>query len=143
MTGRKLLIDTNVFIGLEDQREVAPEFAKLLELCQQYSLRYFVHEAAIQDIKRDRDAERQKISLSKLRKFEQLKGIQTPKKDELETRFGSISRANDLVDVALLHALDIGAVDLLVSQDQGIHARARRSSTSLADRVLRARPQRR
>ena len=30
MTGRKILIDTNVFIGLEDQKEIAPEFAKMV-----------------------------------------------------------------------------------------------------------------
>ena len=45
-------------------------------------------------------------------------------------------KPNDAVDVALLHALDIGAVDFLVSQDQGIHGRARRSTPPLADRVL-------
>ena len=46
MTDRKLLIDTNVFIGLEDQREVAPEAAELLHLCNQHSIHVFVHEAA-------------------------------------------------------------------------------------------------
>jgi GNAT superfamily N-acetyltransferase len=32
MSGRKLLIDTNASIGLEDEREVAPEFATLQQL---------------------------------------------------------------------------------------------------------------
>ena len=50
MTDRKLLIDTNVFIGLEDQREVAPEFAELLQLCNQHSIHVFVHDAAFDDI---------------------------------------------------------------------------------------------
>ena len=137
MTGRKLLIDTNVFIGLEDQKEVAPEFAKMLELCQQHGVRYFVHEAAIWDIKRDRNCNRQKVSLSKVKKFEQLRGIKPPATNVLEAHFGPIQKENDVVDVELLHALDMGAVDFLVSQDQGIHARARRSTPPLADRVLR------
>ena len=47
-----------------------------------------------------------------------------------------MNKPNDEVDVALLHALDIGAVDFLVSQDQGIHSRARRREADLADRVL-------
>jgi ribosomal protein S18 acetylase RimI-like enzyme len=51
-------------------------------------------------------------------------------------RYGAISKENDEVDVALLHALDLGAVDFLVSQDQGIHSRARRKQAGLADRVL-------
>ena len=45
-------------------------------------------------------------------------------------------RPNDEVDVALLHALDINAVDFLVTQDQGIHTRARRASPALGNRVL-------
>ena len=73
MSGRKLLIDTNVFIGLEDEREVAPEFATLQQLCAQHSVRIFIHERAADDIRRDRDAKRRAISLSKIRKFEQLR----------------------------------------------------------------------
>ncbi len=62
MSGRKILIDTNVFIGLEDQKEVPPNFAKLQQLCGQHSIRVFVHEAAVEDIRRDKDLERRKIS---------------------------------------------------------------------------------
>jgi hypothetical protein len=62
MTGRKLLIDTNVFIGLEDQKEIAPEFAKLLQLCIQHAVRVLVHEAALEDIKRDRDVARRSLA---------------------------------------------------------------------------------
>ena len=47
MSGRKLLIDTNVFIGLEDEREVAPEFATLQQLCAQHNVRIFIHERAL------------------------------------------------------------------------------------------------
>src|SRR5580698_129297 len=43
---------------------------------------------------------------------------------------------NGQVDVALLHALDINAVDFLVTQDQGIHTRARRTSAALGNRIL-------
>src|SRR3984893_1294672 len=136
MTGRKILIDTNVFIGLEDQKEIAPEFAKMVQLCGQHGVRVFVHEAAIDDIKRDQDVARRKISLSKVKKFEQLTGINQPPIEELVANFGPMPKPNDAVDVALLHALDIGAVDFLVSQDQGIHGRARRSTPPLADRVL-------
>jgi ribosomal protein S18 acetylase RimI-like enzyme/rRNA-processing protein FCF1 len=136
MTGRKLLIDTNVFIGLEDQKEIAPEFAKMLQLCNQHAVRVFVHEAALADIKRDRDITRRKISLSKVKKFEQLTNVKQPSSADLEARFGAIPKPNDVVDVALLHALDISVVDFLVTQDQGIHGRAKRGTPSLADRVL-------
>jgi ribosomal protein S18 acetylase RimI-like enzyme len=136
VTDRKLLIDTNVFIGLEDQREVAPEFAQLLQLCNQHSVHVFVHEAAFTDIARDTNIPRRNVSVSKIRKFQQLKNVRQPSRAALEQRFGATPRPNDWLDVALLHALDIGAVDFLVTEDQGIHGRARRATPPLADRVL-------
>lgn len=136
MTDRKLLIDTNVFIGLEDQREVAPQFAELLQLCNQHSIHVFVHDAAFDDIGRDTNIARRNVSLSKVRKFEQLKNVRQPSRSKLEQQFGPMPKPNDVVDVALLHALDIGAVDFLVTEDQGIHGRARRATPPLADRVL-------
>jgi hypothetical protein len=117
MSGRKLLIDTNVFIGLEDEREVPPDFATLQQLCAQHGVRIFIHERAAEDIGRDRDTKRRAISLSKIRKFEQLKGVSQPPKAELEAKFGTMPKANDEVDVALLYALDINAVDFLITQD--------------------------
>jgi len=128
VTDRKLLIDTNVFIGLEDQREVAPEFAELLQLCNQHSVHVFVHDAALTDIGRDTNIGRRNVSLSKLRKFEQLRNVRQPSRAKLEQQFGPMPKPNDVVDVALLYAVDIGAVDFLVTEDQGIHARARRAT---------------
>jgi predicted nucleic acid-binding protein len=136
MSGRKLLIDTNVFIGLEDQKEIAPELAKMLQLCHQNAVHVFVHEAALQDIKRDQDVARRKVSLSKVKKFELLTRVKQPSSADLTARFGAMPKPNDVVDVALLYALDIGAVDFLVTQDQGIHGRAKRCMPPLADRVL-------
>lgn len=136
MTGRKLLIDTNVFIGLEDEKEVAPEFATMQQLCAQHGVRVFIHERAADDIGRDRDANRRAISLSKTRKFEQLATGSVPPNPDLESRFGTMRKPNDEVDVALLYALDINLVDFLITQDQGIHTRARRASPALDNRVL-------
>jgi ribosomal protein S18 acetylase RimI-like enzyme len=136
VTDRNLLIDTNVFIGLEDQREVAPEFAELQQLCNQHGIHVFVHEAALADIARDTDTARRNVSRSKVKKFEQLKNVRHLARAILEPRFGPMPKPNDVVDVALLHALDIAAVDFLVTEDQGIHARARRATPPLADRVL-------
>jgi hypothetical protein len=116
MSGRKLLIDTNVFIGLEDAREVPPEFATLLHLCAQHSVRVFTHERAAEDIGRDHDTKRRAISLSKIRKFEQLKRVSQPPKADFEAKFGAMPKPNDEVDVALLHALDINAVTRVSSQ---------------------------
>jgi|SRR5271165_404508 len=136
MASRKLLIDTNVFIGLEDQKEVSPEFSKMLELCSKHGVHVFVHEMALEDIKRDKDLARRKVSLSKVKKFELLTKVKLPSLAALQATFGAMPKPNDVVDVALLHALQIGTVDFVVTQDQGIHNRARRCKPPLADRVL-------
>ena len=45
-------------------------------------------------------------------------------------------KPNDVVDATLLHALDIGAVDFLVTEDKPLHRRAWRYAPRLSDRVL-------
>jgi hypothetical protein len=136
MSGHKVLIDTNVIIELEDHKEVSPVFARFLQLCAQHGVRIFVHELALADIERDTNLVRRGITRSKTKKFEQLTGIKQPPREVLAEQFGPINKENDLVDVALMHALDIGAVDFVVSQDLGIHTRARRKEVELSDRVL-------
>jgi hypothetical protein len=124
MSDFKLLIDTNVFIGLEDPKRVDPASAEIVRKCGEHGVGVFVHEAALLDISRDKDHTRRDISLSKVRKFQELKGPKLPDKAALEATFGPIRKPNDEVDVALLHALQLNVVDLLITEDQGIHNRA-------------------
>lgn len=133
-TEMKLLIDTNVIIGLEDAGEIKQRFADLVRKCGENSIAIFVHEASKEDISRDKDAARRTSTLSKIAKFQLLKGIATPNDAVLEARYGSIKKANDLVDVKLLHAASISAVDLLVTEDDGLHRRAK--TIGLAERVF-------
>jgi ribosomal protein S18 acetylase RimI-like enzyme len=136
MSTSKLLIDTNVFIGLEDQKQVDPTSAEIVRKCNEYSVGLFVHEAALRDIARDKDEARRKISLSKFAKFQRVKDPKPePDKAELEKLFGPIRNSNDEVDAALLYALHLNVVDFLVTEDTGIHGRVRLGP--LADRVFR------
>jgi len=136
MSAYKLLIDTNVFIGLEDPKKVDPAYADIVRKCGEHAIDMFVHECALLDIARDRDRARREISLSKLRKFQELKGPKLPDKATLESLFGPIRKPNDEVDVALLYALSLNVVDLLITEDQGIHERVK--LTPLGSRVLTA-----
>lgn len=134
MTRPRILIDTNVFISLEDQRQISPVVAELVRKSAEFGLHLCVHDAAIQDIARDTDAQRRAVSLSKLAKFPRITRPKLPSLDALEGRFGSIRSDNDAVDVELLHTLAIGVVGFLVTEDQGIHTRARHAG--LGDRVF-------
>jgi hypothetical protein len=133
MSGFKLLIDTNVFIRLEDPKKVDPASAEIVRKCGEHAVGVFVHDAALSDIARDKDHTRRDISLSKLRKFQELRAPKLPDKTELEALFGPIKGANDEVDSALLYALQLNVVDLLITEDQGIHDRVK--LTPLASRV--------
>lgn len=136
MSAPTYLIDTNVFIGLEDQREVAPDFASLQKLAARHGVGFYVHAAAIDDIRRDTDAARRRVSLSKLEKFQIIAKVMGLDHATLEARYGPLRRPNDVVDATLLHALEIGVADFLVTEDQGLHSRAHRVSATFGDRVL-------
>ncbi|MBX9661015.1 MAG: hypothetical protein K2X00_20855 [Nitrospiraceae bacterium] len=136
MSAPKYLIDTNVFIGLEDNAEVAPNSALLQSLATKHGVTIYVHAAAIDDIERDRDPKRRAVSLSKIAKFPIIEKVIGLKVAELESTYGKLAKPNDIVDATLLHALQIGVVDFLVTEDQALHARATRASASLGARLL-------
>lgn len=136
MSSQTYLIDTNVIIGLEDHHAVQPAFAALLSIAAKHKVDVLVHEAARDDIKRDRDEHRRNVSLSKLDKFQILKKVRGLSTSDLVRGFGSLPRPNDVVDATLLDALHRGAADFLISQDRGLHERARRHSAELGRRVL-------
>lgn len=136
MNSQNYLIDTNVFIGLEDDRLVSGEVANFLALANKHSVGVFIHEAAKEDIARDTNQARRAVSLSKLAKFQTLRKVRGLDEDELSARFGNLNKPNDVVDATLLHALEGGAADFLITEDRGLHARARRYAPQLSRRVL-------
>lgn len=136
MSTTSYLIDTNVVIGLEDNHTVKPAYAEFLRLSAKHKVDVFVHDAAIDDIQPDTDAERRAISLSKIEKFQRLEKVHGLTEQDLDRDFGPLRKRNDVVDATLLHAVHIGAVDFFVTEDQDLHKRAQRHSGELARRVM-------
>lgn len=136
MSAPKYLIDTNVFIGLEDPREVPAELASLTQLAAKHGVGVFVHEVARDDLARDADANRRRISLSKVSKFPLIRKVRGLTEGQLVAEFGPLPRPNDVVDATLLHALKLGVADFVVTEDKGLHDRARRYCPELTRRVL-------
>lgn len=127
MAGFKLLIDTNVVIGLEDARPVSGSFAEIVRLCNEHKVGLFIDSATYDDVSRDRDASRRAITLSKLAKFQRLRVIPGTSEAALVARFGPINSENDRSDVRLLAAIDASAADFLVTQDNDLRRWAARS----------------
>jgi GNAT superfamily N-acetyltransferase len=136
MSTQSYLIDTNVIIHLEDNKTVEPAFSKFTSLAAKHKVDIFLHEAARDDVARDKNAARRAISLSKIGKFQTLSKVRGLSISELSDAYGPLPKHNDVVDATLLNALHIGAVDFLVSQDRGLHERAKRYSPELGRRVL-------
>jgi ribosomal protein S18 acetylase RimI-like enzyme len=136
MSQQSYLIDTNILIGLEDYHRVEAAYARFHNLASAHKADIYVHEAAKDDIARDKDVERRQISLSKIAKYRVLKKRRGLTTAELEATFGPLKKPNDVVDATLLHALESGATDFLVTQDKGLHERAQKYSAELGRRVL-------
>src|SRR5690349_21202311 len=98
MSTQTYLIDTNVIIQLEDNRTVEPAFSAFVSIAAKYKVDILVHEAARDDIRRDNELSRRRISLSKLDKFQVLSKVRGLRKDTLEATFGTLPRPNDVVD---------------------------------------------
>lgn len=130
------LIDTNILIDLEDHHVIGEAYASFSRLAASYNVSVFVHEVARDDIVRDKDTQRRKISLSKVMKYQILEKYQNLQHSELEADFGILKNDNDVTDATLLHALKRNVVDFLVTQDKDLHDRAQRFSSELGERVL-------
>jgi hypothetical protein len=127
MSNFKLLVDTNILIALEDPQPVQASLAELVRLSGEHGVGVFVDGANYDDVARDRDEARRQITLSKLDKFQKLRGIPLPDLAALITRFGAINSENDRSDARLLATLDAKAVDFLITRDVGLIKRAERA----------------
>ncbi|MDW3119374.1 MAG: GNAT family N-acetyltransferase [Roseovarius pacificus] len=136
MSQQSYLIDTNILIGLEDNHTVEAAYSRFHALALTHKVDIYVHEAAKDDIARDKQVDRRKISLSKIQKYRLLKKQRGLARSDLDAAFGPLKKPNDVVDATLLHALEKGAADFLVTQDKGLHQRAQNRSPDLARRVL-------
>ena len=89
MSDFKILVDTNVVIGLEDPQPVQVSLAELVRLSSEHAVGLFVEGANYDDVARDKDVARRTVTLSKLAKFQQLRDV--PVSDDAELILAAIS----------------------------------------------------
>ncbi|GHT46467.1 hypothetical protein AGMMS49965_24060 [Bacteroidia bacterium] len=129
----KILIDTNILIQLEDNRVIDKKFASFYQLAVSNNCKVIYHSEAIpNDISRDTNQERKDIIKSKLQKYENLANF-AKTTDDFNAQLGA-SRINDRIDNIQLFQLYKGYVDYFVTEDKGIHTKAKR--INLEDKVL-------
>lgn len=131
---KKILIDTNIIIGLEDYQAVQSDYSKLNRICGENGIQIFIHESSYEDVEQDANEERKAISLSKLEKYPKIQKTNRSNQQK-EDAFGKIKKRNDEVDTDLLVSLSLGIVDLIVTEDKGIISRVK-GHDSLEKKVL-------
>lgn len=131
-----ILLDTNIVIPLEDTSKILDSsFAELRKLSAEQSHCLYIHPMQLEDINRDKNQERRKIVLSRLKQYSQIENPPILSNQECNELGLSQSNDNDKVDNNVLFALYRGAVHLLVTNDEGIHRKA--SKIGLQDKVYR------
>lgn len=132
MMGLKILIDTNILIHIEDQKLLSPVLQEILALIRDNGHRLSVPNVAIEDISKDADEIRRKVTLSKLKGYPQL-ACPVPDAAFLSL-VGAGSRQNDAIDNQILFSISKNAADFLITEDRGLLTKAKR--VNLEDRTL-------
>ena len=122
------LIDTNIFIQLEDDKIIKDSFARFHNLCNEHSAVICIHKLSKEEIEKDDNQNRKNNNLSKVKKYKLLEQLPSTTKNKLEQFFGTIKGVNDEIDCQLLFALKKESVSFLVTEDTGIHKRAKNSN---------------
>ncbi len=130
----RILIDTNIIIPLEDSSKVLGEsFGELVRLATEHQHQLVVHPSSLEDIRRDTDENRRKISLSRVRKYLVLENPPVLNQSELDRLGLTQTDENDRIDNEILYAIYRDAANILVTEDRGIHKKA--EVLGLGDRV--------
>lgn len=122
----RILIDTNIFVYREDNKELSQDLQELMFILNKLHSEIIIHPRSIEDLNRDTDEERKLIILSKIRSYPLLELAPEIKNDSyfIET-VGHPAKINDDIDNSILFALYKNSIDFLITNDKGIHKKAK------------------
>lgn len=130
----RCLIDTNIVIYREGANGVTPELQVLMRVGGSNSVTFLVHPLSKKEVKNVRDDQRRLIEVSKINTYPILESPPQIGDASFSAIIPEAKTQNEIVDNNLLYAVYKGAVDLLISQDRGIHTKAQ--GLNISDRVL-------
>lgn len=129
----RFVVDTNIIIPLEDSSKILePVLGKLLNgLNGDHKI--FYHPATVEDIHRDKDELRREISLSRLSKYQVLECTNFSDL-EIAKVLGKATTPNNECDNRILFSLFRNEIDYLVTEDRGVHKKAK--NIGISERVF-------
>jgi hypothetical protein len=124
----RFILDTNILIPLEDsQLPLKASLANFVRLSNANGHQLIYHPASEDDISRDSNEQRKRQTLERLKQYSRLNDRPNcPWNDDS-------THPNDKADNEILYALYCDAAHALITEDQGIHQKAK--DKGLADRV--------
>ncbi len=122
----RILLDTNIFIPLEDS-SIDIDWT-LTELNRIVSAKHqlLVHPATAEDLARDKNEERRRKILARLDKYPSLEFPPIFQDGEEEKLIGIPKKDNDRIDNLILLAVHRNCVHWLITNDEGLHKKARK-----------------
>lgn len=132
----KVLIDTNIFVYREDSGVLPESLQRLERSINESDHRIVMHPLSVSEVRNDPDEERRERAESRVETYPALSYPPTPSTSDTEfrTHVPEATGGNDEVDNALLFVVHREEVDFLVTEDRGIHTKARR--LGIQDRVF-------
>ncbi len=122
----RVLLDTNIFIYREDDKVISNNLQSLLRTLSRLRTEILIHPLSIDELERDKDEEIKKIIISKVQSYALLESPPDPRKDtEFKENVNWKERGKNIEDNTLLYAIYKDAVDFLITEDKGIHKRAK------------------
>lgn len=116
----RFLLDTNILIPLEDSKlPLEPSLANFVRLANAHGHTLMYHPASEEDIQQDVNAERRNQTLQRLGQYNRL-----DVRPACPWNTPGTNR-NDAADNEILYALSLHAAHALVTEDQGIHSKAK------------------
>lgn len=120
----RVLLDTNILIHREAERVDREDIGTLFRALDVIGAEKCVHPASIAEIDRHKNPEVVRTFRIKLDSYHVLKTL-APETSETAALGAGDRTENDRIDTALLREVWAGRVDALITEDRGIHAKAR------------------
>ena len=129
----KVLLDTNIIIYRETDRILNPNTPDLFNWLDKLHYDKYIHPISEQEIAQYRDIEKRDVILSKLGSYNKLTAL-APLAEQVSNLLKSDKDINSQNDTHILNELYCGRVDVLITEDRGLHNKAR--YLGIADKVF-------
>lgn len=120
----KVLLDTNILIHREAAKVVNPDIGTLFYWLDKLGYEKCIHPCTIEEIKTHRNADVVSTMLVKIKHYNQLNTVAPDSLGISQIRDEYDSSDNDRIDTSLLNEVHQERIDLLITEDRGIHRKA-------------------